>query len=112
MTARHDRAVRSARRWTLASFLAFCVVYVLGWFFTWNWDLFENCQIFRDQRYEPEIAELSANFPFKNTCNADYDMVPTWVNPSVVGTGAVFLISLALLVVALIRRTRARSTAS
>jgi len=104
MSTRHDRVVRWAWRWTLLSFLAFGGVYFLGWFVTWNWDTFEKCEIFRDQRYEPAIAELSANFPFKNTCNADYDMVPAWLNPTIVVLGVAAVLSVACLIGASVHR--------
>ena len=112
MTARHERAVRWARRSTLFSLLAFCGIYVLALIKTsFEWAKADACLI-QGARYEPEEAETSGSFPFKATCNADYDMVPGWLNPTFASISVVFLISLALLVVTSMRRTRARSTAS
>jgi hypothetical protein len=112
MTARHDRAVRWARRWTLASFLAFGVFYLYVANVTWfNWGQFDTCYV-HGARYEPDAAEVSSSFPFTSTCSADYVLVPTWANPTIVVLGAVCLISLALLGAASIRRRRALSSAS
>ncbi|WP_350003993.1 hypothetical protein [Pseudarthrobacter sp. WHRI 8279] len=51
----------------------------------------ESCEISRHQAYDreyrmthPEHAGRTI-FPLSNKCNADYDMVPFWMNPAVVG---------------------------
>ncbi|MFQ1004382.1 hypothetical protein [Modestobacter sp. SSW1-42] len=86
--------------------MTFGLVYLWGAILTsYQWVKADTCWL-QDERYEPETAEVSNSFPFKNTCNADYDLVPTWINPTVAGIGAVSLISLALLVTALVRRRR------
>jgi len=51
----------------------------------------ESCGIFHHQTYDreyrmahPEHAGRNI-FPLSNKCNADYDMVPFWMNPTIVG---------------------------
>ncbi|MDQ0867373.1 hypothetical protein [Arthrobacter globiformis] len=51
----------------------------------------ESCEIFHHQTYDwayrmvhPENAGRNI-FPLSNKCNADYDTVPFWMNPAVVG---------------------------
>ena len=51
----------------------------------------EACRLSHHQEYDqeyrtshPEHANKKI-FPMSNKCNADYDMVPLWINPAVVG---------------------------
>jgi hypothetical protein len=108
MTAQHDRAVRLAACWTVWSFLAFWLFYFFAaLFFASYYDIGELCNLTYDQTYDPETSVRDASFPMRATCNAEFSLMPTWVNPTIVGIGAVFLISLALLIAASIRRQRA-----
>lgn len=107
MTARLDRAVRLSAHATLWSFLVLGVFWFLaGFLFTVNYDVGDLCNLSYNQRYDPETAEVSSSFPFKNTCNSDFDMMPTFVNPVFVVLGALALVSLASLIGAAVYRSR------
>lgn len=65
--------------------LLFCGIWVGGL------DDQESCELSHHQAYDreyrmthPEHAGRNI-FPLSNKCNADYDMVPFWMNPAVVG---------------------------
>ncbi|WP_146069210.1 hypothetical protein [Arthrobacter sp. ZGTC412] len=51
----------------------------------------ETCGIRHQQHYDREYRKAHPEhagrniFPLSNKCNADYDMVPFWMNPAVVG---------------------------
>jgi len=107
MSARHDRAVRLSAYATLWSFLVFGVFwYMAAVLFTFNYDVSETCTLSHDQTYDPETAEVSSSFPFRNTCSSDFDMMPTFVNPTFVVLGALALLSLASLIGAAVHRNR------
>lgn len=61
------------------------------WFVSaFSWDKEERCRLrhgqFYDSYYLKEHPEHDgAHFPLSNKCNADYEMVEAWVNPTVVG---------------------------
>lgn len=113
MTARHDRAVRLAAWWTVGSLLAFGAFYFFAAvFFTSYWDISELCELFYDQTYDPLTSVRDASFPMRASCNAEFSLMPTWVNPTIAGLGALFLISLVLLVATSTKRRRVLSSAS
>ena len=69
------------------------MVPMLPWSGIWigGLDEEETCQLFHHQEYDqkyrtshPEHAGQNI-FPLSNKCNAEYDMVPFWMNPAVVG---------------------------
>ena len=107
MSARHDRAVRLSAHATLWSSLAFGAFWwIAAVLFTFNYDIGDTCNLSYDQRYDPETADASSSFPFKNTCNSDFDMMPTFVNPTFVALGVLPLLSLASLIGAAVYRNR------
>ncbi|CAL9573061.1 hypothetical protein SUDANB15_04842 [Streptomyces sp. enrichment culture] len=66
-------------------------------------DVGESCAYLHHQHYDQDYRsshaeELDRLFPLSNKCNADYDLVPAWVNPAVVVCAAVFLVAAAVLV--------------
>ncbi|MGW5423989.1 hypothetical protein [Streptomyces sp. NPDC003943] len=75
----------------------------------WLWGLFtggldvrKTCLYLRHENYDEayrkvHTEEFSKLFPLHNKCNADYDLVPAWVNPTVVICAVVALVALAVL---------------
>ena len=109
MSTPHDRAVRWAWRWTWLSLLGFGGFYFLGWYHTWRWDFSETCTYYHHETYDAAATQLSGTFPFKNTCNANYDLVPAYANPMIVVLGASFLLSVTFLIGAIVRRQQLRA---
>jgi len=107
MSARQDRAARLSAYASLWSSLAFGAFW---WFaavaLTFNYDAGDTCNISFDQPYDPETAEGSSTFPFKNECNSAFDMMPAFVNPTFVVLGALALLSVASLIGAAVHRSR------
>lgn len=69
------------------SFLATCTTYFIG-ISSSGKDIDETCakagQILDDSYRSQNWKEPSQFFPLHNKCNADYDLVPYWVNPALV----------------------------
>ncbi|MFM9369991.1 hypothetical protein [Streptomyces sp. Da 82-17] len=64
-------------------------------------DVSEAC-IARQQHFDAGYRALHADemsrwFPLRNACNADYDLVPVWVNPAVVLFALLLVASIAVL---------------
>ncbi|MDQ0580707.1 hypothetical protein [Streptomyces rishiriensis] len=67
-----------------------------GMFFTWIWgafsgglDVAETCTLIEGRPYDDGYRaehwrEPSQVFPLHNKCNASYDLVPAWINPTLV----------------------------
>ncbi|WP_406500930.1 hypothetical protein OG936_39805 (plasmid) [Streptomyces sp. NBC_00846] len=84
------------RRWARPGWWAFPAVVLVGvgcatWFagvFSGGLDSQETCQMLGvgyDDAYRTEYwREPSQWFPLHNKCNADYDLVPVFVNPTLV----------------------------
>ncbi|WP_405686527.1 hypothetical protein [Streptomyces sp. NBC_00057] len=82
---------RKPLRWLLLS-----VMPCFGLFCTWFWGAFsggldarETCELLEGQTYdsayrEENWQEPSRLFPLHNKCNASYDLVPAWINPTIV----------------------------
>ncbi|MER6788196.1 hypothetical protein ABT330_26900 [Streptomyces sp. NPDC000658] len=78
-------------RWLLLSTLS-CG----GAFLTWLWgalagglDVAETCTLLRGRRFDGayrsrHLDESTRWFPLHNKCDATYDLVPAWINPTVV----------------------------
>lgn len=60
-------------------------VYLVGLAHAFVWDIQETCQLGRGERYDPSAATGGTFFPLSQRCNADYDLVPGFINPTVVG---------------------------
>lgn len=102
------------RTWKWGIFLslaALCVTFVIGVTRAGN-DITETC-IAAGQTYDREYRaqnseEASLWFPLHNKCNANYDVVPPWINPALVIFAILAVTCLILLIVALIQRAKAR----
>lgn len=92
------RAWRSPGGWVrLALITAFCtlLMYGYGLFSGAAYDIGETCARL-GQHYDSDFRaehwrEPSRWFPLHNRCNADYDLVPAYVNPSLVILAALTL---------------------
>ncbi|MFF3013852.1 hypothetical protein [Streptomyces sp. NPDC057939] len=74
--------------------------YAIGAFVGWGgMDKGEACG---EDAYDSKIDALHQNdppFPLHNWCNAELDLVPSWVNPTVAGLAVAFLVFLTMAVV-------------
>ncbi|MDQ0616649.1 hypothetical protein [Arthrobacter globiformis] len=79
--------------WVLLGIFSVFMVPILLFFGIWvgGLDDEESCHLTHHQTYDreyrmahPEHAGRNI-FPLSNKCNADYDMVPFWMNPAIVG---------------------------
>ncbi|MGW3495334.1 hypothetical protein [Streptomyces sp. NPDC001020] len=66
-------------------------------------DVGETCQFVHHEHYDSAYRNAHAEefhklFPLHDKCNAHYDMVPAWVNPTIVICTAVGLVAIAALV--------------
>ncbi|MFE4831609.1 hypothetical protein [Streptomyces sp. NPDC056672] len=99
------------RNWTIAaglSFLAMTLTYGYGVSRMFSLDRQELCTVILHQEFDPEYAYPEERFfPLTRKCNASYDMVPSFVNPSIVLLLAGTLLCASLAVAAAVRRRRA-----
>ncbi|MEU1054505.1 hypothetical protein ABZ397_18430 [Streptomyces sp. NPDC005876] len=71
--------------------------------FSGGLDVEESCRLTHHQRYDPAYRSAHAEefqrlFPLRNKCNASYDLVPSWVNPTVAACFVVAVLCIAMLV--------------
>jgi hypothetical protein len=93
------------------------VLLVLAWLsgaFTGGLDMEETCQFQHHQQYDDAYYRAHRDdyfqfFPLSRKCNADYDMVAAWVNPTVAVLFLLFVAALAGVAWATVRR-RTRTT--
>ncbi|MEX0168750.1 hypothetical protein [Streptomyces sp. LMG1-1-1.1] len=76
---------------------------------SWLWGLFaggldtrKTCLYMRHENYDEAYRKARAEefgklFPLHNKCNADYDLVPGWVNPTIVIFAVIALAALVVL---------------
>lgn len=80
-------------------------------------DLEDECEVFNDQPFVASEAFPDVDgdgygespgrwYWLSQPCNADYDLVPAWVNPAVVVCAVLLLASVVALVVVAVRRRR------
>lgn len=74
---------RVAVRTAVLALLGAGILVVIGTYHRFAWDIYELCQV-KGQRYDPATASAGTVFPISQRCNADYDLVPGWINPSLV----------------------------
>lgn len=91
-----------------ASFFLLVLVWLRG-AMSGGLDMEETCRITHHQPYDDAYYDAHRRdyfrlFPLSNHCNADYDMVPSWVNPAVAVLSLLVLASLTGLVVVLVRQ--------
>ncbi|MFE9924727.1 hypothetical protein ACFYQA_25020 [Streptomyces sp. NPDC005774] len=89
-----------ARLWSLALFVG-CVAWVRG-ALSGAFDVGEACEYAHHQTYDStyraaHIEEFNGLFPLSNKCNAHYDLVPAWVNPTIVNCAAFVLLATGVL---------------
>ncbi|MDI3419198.1 hypothetical protein [Streptomyces luteolus] len=89
-----------------AAFLGLLVSWSVG-AFSGALDVGEAC-VTQQQHYDSayrarHMDEMNQLFPLRNACNADYDLVPGWVNPAVVLCAALLVASLAVLAAGFVR---------
>ncbi|MDQ8703950.1 hypothetical protein RCO28_15815 [Streptomyces sp. LHD-70] len=102
------------RRARLSFAVATAPVAFLGLLVSWSvgafsgaLDVGEAC-VTQQQHYDSayraqHAAEMNQPFPLRNACNADYDLVPGWVNPAVVLFAALLVASLSVLAAGFVR---------
>ncbi|WP_405535822.1 hypothetical protein OG787_19000 [Streptomyces sp. NBC_00075] len=77
------------------SLLLLGVTYFVG-MFSGGHELDETCASLGqrvDEEYRAEHwREPGQGFPLHNKCNADYDLVPVWVNPGIVVLGVLVVV--------------------
>lgn len=99
------------RRWAIAasiSFVLMVLMYGYGASHMFSLDKEEECTVILHQRYDAKYAHAEEQFfPLTQKCNASYDMVPFFVNPSVVLLLGVTLACAGAAVTATVRRRRA-----
>lgn len=100
-----DGSWRRPMWWTrlcsVALFVGFAA-WVRG-LFSGSYDVAEVCSLIHHENFDREyrsahLAESRALFPLHNKCNAHYDLVPAWVNPTVVVCAVVVLVSVLVLI--------------
>ncbi|MFE1959503.1 hypothetical protein [Streptomyces sp. NPDC059479] len=75
---------------------------------TFSLDKQEECTVVLHQNFDPKYAYAKEQFfPLTQKCNASYDMVPFFVNPSVVLLLGMTLLCVGAAVAAAVRRRRA-----
>lgn len=90
----------------LLAFLAFGFTVVAGWAASGK-NIYHGCatahqtldRSYLDQHYR-EFGQL---FPMRNKCNADYDLIPGWINPALVVFAVVTVVCLIGAVAATVR---------
>ncbi|CAL9567841.1 hypothetical protein SUDANB176_04777 [Streptomyces sp. enrichment culture] len=93
MSGRADRG--TSRRppvfWFLSSALSCFALFVVWLWGAWSGglDVAETCRLLHGQPFDPDyrgehLDEPLRVFPLHNKCNASYDLVPAWINPTLV----------------------------
>jgi hypothetical protein len=103
-TGLRDRSWRRPLWWTRVGSVA-----LFTGLTTWTWALFstgldesDTCQFVHHEYYDSAYADAHAAesqklFPLHNRCNAHFDMVPAWVNPSLVVCAVITMVAAAVL---------------
>ena len=77
---------RAVGRWVRAAtycLLASVAMYGWGSWKMFAWDIEETCSLVHHQRWDPAYGR-SRSFPLSRRCNESFDLVPSYVNPTVV----------------------------
>lgn len=112
------KAFRAAGTWLRLAVLAgsaTLLMYGFGAIVGSAFDTAETCEQTFGQRYDEAYRgahwrEPGQWFPLHNKCNAEYDLVPSYVNPSVVVLAAVAVGSVGVASVLAVRRRARRFT--
>ncbi|MER6151121.1 hypothetical protein [Streptomyces hirsutus] len=89
-----------ARLWSLALFVG-CVAWLRG-ALSGGLDVGETCAYVHHQTYDRAYLAARAEesgrlFPLHEKCNGAYDLVPAWVNPTILNCAAFVLLATAVL---------------
>lgn len=79
---------RAAVRTAALALLGAGIVFVIGTSYRVVWDLEETCRLTHGQRFDPATASSRSLLPLSQPCNASYDLVPAFVNPTLVALTA------------------------
>lgn len=63
--------------------MAAVVMYAWGLLHTFTMDLDETCELDHGQTTDPTAYPGESLFPLSRPCNASYDLVPSYVNPTI-----------------------------
>ncbi|MEU0964061.1 hypothetical protein ABZ357_00975 [Streptomyces sp. NPDC005917] len=104
VTGLRDRSWRRPLWWTRV-----CSIALFAGLAAWIWGVFrtgldvrETCLFVHHEHYDrayrdAHAAELQKFFPLHNKCNAHFDLVPPWVNPSLMVCAVVAMTAVAVL---------------
>ena len=71
--------------WTrLVAVLGAGLLYLIGTAHRFVWDIQEACQLGHGQTYDASTSSGDALFPLTRRCNAEYDLVPAFINPGII----------------------------
>ncbi|WP_139190502.1 hypothetical protein [Actinokineospora iranica] len=94
------RVPAAAARWVpraMWSVGGAAVMYAWGLWHTFALDVEEHCTIVRERDYDEQHGGLTF-VPISRKCNAEYDLVPPYVNPIVFALLALAVVSVAIAV--------------
>lgn len=66
----------------------------MGFVHVLQWNKEEVCEFIHEQQYDPEVGQAVQLFPLSNKCNAEYDLMPPYVNPGIVALTVLVVLSL------------------
>jgi hypothetical protein len=75
--------VRRSARLAILALLAAVLMYVWGAWHLFVWNIEELCTVIHHEPYDPQHSGVSF-VPLARKCNQAYDLVPGYVNPTVV----------------------------
>lgn len=97
------------------SIVALGIVFVRG-AISGGWHIRKTCmaagEIYDEDYRSQNWQEPTQIFPMSNKCNANFDLVPFWINPALVFFALLALTCLTLLTVSSIQRAKARRAES
>lgn len=79
---------QAAARTRFLALLGVVLVYLIGTSYRFAWDIEETCRLGHGQSFDPATISGDALFPISQRCNADYDLVPAFVNPTIIALTA------------------------
>ncbi|WP_055524980.1 hypothetical protein [Streptomyces graminilatus] len=109
------------RRWGLLAWVAalvaapflLAITFFVG-IFAGGQEIDETCASLGrplDERYRAEHwREPGRLFPLHNKCDADYDLVPVWVNPAIIGLTLLIVVSVGVGLWRAVARAAAKRT--
>jgi hypothetical protein len=71
-------------RFAVGSFFASIAMYLWGAFHLFAWDIEELCTVIHHQDYDARYSAPGL-IPLARKCNAHFDLIPSYVNPAVLG---------------------------